>query len=274
MQDQSNEQRAAVLKRLLDIATGAWPPEAATLGLQSKRLLPALLLGVGIAELRGKRLTKGEVVRLLPADMGSSGARCVEEAQKMGFVIVQKGLGRDWRRKFVVGTNKLQLLLEKELSELLDEVRSFQRDINDEWGSYGWSPAQEVQEKERAPMEVARALDEALHFLNAGAIEQAHAACRAVLERAPLNKRALLLQLEVCEQQKDWDGASDVCEKLLKTHRATPPFCLRYARILIQLNRITEARHILKSAIPNCSPDEIGEVERELGRLPSQAREE
>jgi tetratricopeptide (TPR) repeat protein len=240
----SQEGHVQLLKTLQQLVNGQWPDDATVVGLQSRRLLPSLLIGVGLAALEGKRLTKGEAGDLMPADKGTSGAACIADAESLGYITIQRGAPHARSRQFLVATPKLESLLLSEIGRVLERVRWLDRDSDDASHPDDRHPRDDLKseaDRLRRHNEVKRLLTSVQDALKRNDPERARQYADAALLLHPDNKEALLTRLDVYAHLQRWDKAIADCEKLLTRYRITPPFAVRYARILERLHRTAEA---------------------------------
>ena len=109
-------QEKALVREMLRLVRGDWLDAA--LPVEARRFLPSLLLGVYIANLEGKRLSKREACAIMNADPGTSGPKNIALAEECGFIIIERKPAEDKRKDFLKATPQLTQLIEQQLASL------------------------------------------------------------------------------------------------------------------------------------------------------------
>lgn len=87
------------------------------------RNVGALLLKIFNLSVEGKRLTKSQACRLIPATQAATCIRYVNKVEQLGLVSFEDDKV-DRRKTYVVPTEKLILMIEQKVETILDEMRT------------------------------------------------------------------------------------------------------------------------------------------------------
>ncbi|CAN0245238.1 unnamed protein product, partial [Phaeothamnion confervicola] len=102
--------------RLLAFMRGEWLDKG--FSGEARRFLPSLLLGLYVAHLEGRRLSKRDACVLMNADPTTSGPKYISLAEGHGLVDIIRKPPEDRRKDFVVPTRALLERVEQELAAL------------------------------------------------------------------------------------------------------------------------------------------------------------